>query len=78
MTVPDTRNARIAVAEYVRSGIDRLFREVAEQVGEDEVDLSGWSEEEITGIPLGIFAANSYMLSCWEAYLEYLAEKEKP
>ena len=67
-----------SLSEYVQKGIDRLFREVAEQVGDDEVDLSGWSKDEIAGIPLGIFAANSYMLSCWEAYLEYLAEKEKP
>lgn len=66
------------LSEYVRNGIDRLFREAAEQVGDDEVDLSGWSKDEIAGIPLGIFVVNSYMLSCWDVYWEYLAEKEKP
>jgi len=52
---------------FIRERIESAFMELAEAVDAGQVEIPG---REISGIPMGIFLAQSYMLETWDEYAE--------
>jgi len=53
-----------ALADFVRHGIVEIFVDLAEQIGAE------WEGEDLAGAPMEIFKAQTYLLKCWDRYLE--------
>lgn len=59
----------MTLTEYVEKQIVKLFEDVAAQVGNGEVLLDHYSEDEWAAIPMTIFEAQGYMIQCWHKFI---------
>lgn len=55
------------IAGFVRHGIQRLFEQLAEEIGVGNVELT---EKQALGAPMAIFAASLYLEDAWDNYVK--------